>query len=290
MARLLGDLVARGTRSSVHAYGRGAVVKVPNPATPTGWILSEAQYTDAVRAAGAPAPRLLGIEQVSGRAASVWERVEGVSMWQHVVDQPSRSAELGRLLADVQLALFELVPPVLLPDQRDRLVSKIRWSAATVDPSMTRALDLLPARVGPPRLCHGDLHPSNVILGPDGPMLVDWFDASRGDAVADVARTSLTMLGAGAEAPRHLPGSDRRTLAALTRAYLSQLRVALQIGNDLLARWQAIEAVARIAEGVPRSALLEVWRRFERANGAAPAVHAPAPEGEQRAPVQVAAS
>jgi aminoglycoside phosphotransferase (APT) family kinase protein len=276
MVRPLGDLVARGTRSSVHAYGRGAVVKVPDPATPTSWIHFEAQYAEAARAAGAPAPRLLGIEQISGRAASVWERVEGASMWQHVIDQPRRSAELGRLLADVQLALFELVPPPTLPNQRDRLVSKIRWSAATVDASLARALDLLPARVAPPRVCHGDLHPSNVLLGHDGPTLVDWFDASRGDPVGDVARTCLTLLGDGASAPRHLPGSDRRTLAVLTGAYLARLRGSLEIGHDLLARWQAIEAVARMAEGVPRSALLEVWRQFERADRERPAAQSAA--------------
>jgi aminoglycoside phosphotransferase (APT) family kinase protein len=287
MVRPLGDLVARGTRSSVHAYGRGAVVKVPDPATPTSWIYSEAKYTEAVRAAGAPAPRLLGIEQISGRAASVWERVEGTSMWQHVVDRPRRSAELGRLLADVQLALFELVPPATLPSQRDRLVSKIRWSAATVDASLARALDLLPPRAGPPRVCHGDLHPSNVILSRGGPMLVDWFDASRGDSIADVARTSLTLLGDGAAAPRHLPGSDGRTLAVLTGAYLSRLRAPLAIGHDLLARWQAIEAVARIAEGVPRATLLDVWRRFEQTDGSALDA---APDGDERPAVQPAVS
>jgi aminoglycoside phosphotransferase (APT) family kinase protein len=270
VTRLLGELVARGTRSSIHAYGRGAVAKVPHPSTPVGWIHFEARYADAARAAGAPVPRLLGIEQMSGRAASVWERAEGTSMWQRVIDQPKLSAEVGRLLADVQLALFELVPPVTLPSQRDRLVSKIRRSAATVDPSLARALDLLPAPAGEPRLCHGDLHPSNVILGDDGPVIVDWFDASRGDPIADVARTFLTLLGDGEGAPRHLPGSDRRTLAALTDAYLSRLRASLEIRQDVLARWEAIQAVARMAEGVPRDALFEVWRRFERANGSAP--------------------
>ena len=262
MHRLPGELVARGTRSSVHAYGRGAVIKIPDPSTPAGWIHSEARYTEAVRAVGAPAPRLLGIEQVSGRASSVWERVEGTSMWQHVIDRPDLSAEFGRQLADVQLALFDLVPPVTLPNQRDRLVSKIR-SAAASDASLAAALDLLPAQAGPPRLCHGDLHPSNVILARDGPMIVDWFDASRGDPVADVARTALTLLGEGANTPPHLPGSDRGTLGVLTEAYLARLRAPLAIGDEPFARWLAINAVARIAEGVPRAALLEVWTRFE---------------------------
>jgi len=289
VTRLLGDLVARGTRSSIHAYGRGAVVKVPHPSTPTGWIHFEAQYAEAARAAGAPVPRLLGIEQMSGRAASVWERVEGTSMWQHVIDQPKLSAELGRLLADIQCALLDLVPPVTVPNQRDRLVSKIRWSAATIDASLARALELLPTQVGRPRLCHGDLHPSNVILRDQGPMIVDWFDASRGDPIADVARTFLTLLGDGTRGPRHLPGSDGPTLAALTEGYLSQLRGPLEIADDLLARWEAIQAAARMAEGVPRGALFEVWTRYVRTHDSAHAVP-PGSDAEPPPAVQAAAN
>jgi aminoglycoside phosphotransferase (APT) family kinase protein len=267
--RLLGDVVARGSRSVVHAYGRGAVVKVPKPSTPAGWIRAEAEYVEAVRAVGAPAPALLGMDEVFGRPASVWERVDGPSLWQQVVDRPDRGAEVGRTLAEVQLALFELVPPVTLPDQRDRLISKIRWSGANLDRSLVVALELLPARTGPSRLCHGDLHPSNVIVSEDGPVLVDWFDASRGDRVADVARSLLTLLGDGAATPRHLPGSDRRTLAVLTQAYLSRLQESLDVPPGLLERWQAINAAARLAEGVSPEPLLEVWRRFEWTRGGA---------------------
>jgi Ser/Thr protein kinase RdoA (MazF antagonist) len=274
---LLGDVVARGSRSVVHAYGRGAVVKVPKPATPASWIEAEAEYAEAARAVGAPAPSLLGMEQIFGRPASVWERVNGPSLWRQVVDHPDRSANVGRRLAEVQLVLFELVPPVTLPDQRDRLIAKIRRSAADVDASLARALDLLPARTGTPRLCHGDLHPSNVILSRDGPVLVDWFDASRGDRVADIARSSVTLLAHGAKTPSHLPGSDRRTLAVLTEAYLSRLRESLDIAPGLLERWQAINAAARLAEGVPREPLLEVWSRFEREQG--PAAEAQAAAG-----------
>jgi hypothetical protein len=75
-ARLLGEVVARGSRSVVHAYDHGTVVKVPKPATPASWIRAEAKHVEAVRAAGAPAPVLLGVEEVFGRPATVWERVD----------------------------------------------------------------------------------------------------------------------------------------------------------------------------------------------------------------------
>jgi aminoglycoside phosphotransferase (APT) family kinase protein len=136
--------------------------------------------------------------------------------------------------------------------------------------------------VSPPRLCHGDLHPSNVILAADGPVIVDWFDASRGSPIADVARSSMTLLGDGGGGPRHLPGSDQPTLAALTAAYLARLSEPLGIDEQELARWEAIQAVARISEGVPSGALVEVWRQFERANGSAKRVRATL-DGEPRA-------
>ena len=260
MARSLGELVARGSRSTVYAWGRGAVAKVPDRSTPDDWIHFEALYTAAVREAGAPAPRLLGIEQVGGRAASIYERVHGPSMWEYLVDRPDRSVHYGRLLADLQVSLFALVPPVSLPSQRDRLTCKIRRAADAVDPSLDAALALLPEPTGSPRLCHGDLHPGNVILAPEGPVIIDWFDASRGDPVADVARTSLLLAPDRGGCPPHLPGADTATLATAADAYLDRVTSRLGIALDALRRWQEIEAVARIAEGVPPEPLLARWR------------------------------
>jgi Ser/Thr protein kinase RdoA (MazF antagonist) len=267
VTRLPGEIIARGTRSLVHSYGRGAVVKVPEPSTPDSWIRYEAQYAEAARAVGAPAPRLLGVERIAGRVASVWERIEGLSMWQQLVDRPDHSAALGRALADAQNELFGLVPPVTLPRQRDRLMSKIRRTVASVDASLGQALVLLPRDTGSARLCHGDLHPSNVILHDDGWVIVDWFDASRGDAVADVARSLLTLLSDGENPPRHLAGVDRAALGVLADAYLERMREHRDIDQELLARWQAVSAVARVAEGVSRTPLLEVWANYQRADG-----------------------
>jgi aminoglycoside phosphotransferase (APT) family kinase protein len=257
-----GDVVARGTRSLIHAYGRDAVIKIPNADTPESWIHFEAEYAEAARGSGAPVPRLLGMELIGGRAASVWERVRGPSLWHEIADRPERSARYGAQLADVHEELFSLVPPVTLPSQRDRFTTKIRLTAARIDRSHAEALDLLPAAHGPARLCHGDLHPSNIILSPRGPVIVDWFDASRGDPIADVARTWVILLADGADAPPHLPGADRATLERLTAAYLARLREHREIDDGLLARWEAVNAVARMAEGVRRDALLGVWTRF----------------------------
>jgi aminoglycoside phosphotransferase (APT) family kinase protein len=258
--------LATGSRSAVFAWGRNAVAKVPFAATPEAWIHFEALYTAAVHDAGAPAPRLMGIETVDGRAASIYERVQGRSMWEHMLEHPARVATHSRLLAELQAHLFALVPPVALPAQRDRLTCKIRSASAHVEPSLVAALEMLPP-LTPSRLCHGDLHPGNVIMASDGPVIIDWFDAARGSHVADIARTSLLMStrAHGPKGPGHLPGAEPDMLDRVRDSYLDAITDLVATDPDDVRRWEAVVAVARVAEGIAIDALLAIWRECRAA-------------------------
>jgi aminoglycoside phosphotransferase (APT) family kinase protein len=259
----LGEQLARGSRSAVFAWGRGAVAKVPFSSMPDQWIQFEARYTAAVHDAGAPAPRLLGIETVNGRAASIYERVDGRSMWDHMLQHPAELRVHSRLLAELQLQLFTLVPPVSVPAVRDRLSCKIRRAATMVDPTLAVALELIPAD-GSSRLCHGDLHPGNVIMSARGPILIDWFDVARGNPLGDIARTSLLMWARahGTHGPRHLPGSDPHLLDLVHDSYLDAVTDLFATDSTELRRWEAVAAVARVAEGVAIDALREIWSEW----------------------------
>ena len=58
----------------------------------------------------------------------------------------------------------------------------------------------LPNLFGPgTSLLHGDLHPGNILLTADGPVVIDWTNASIGPPGADLAVTWL-LIGA-AQAP-----------------------------------------------------------------------------------------
>lgn len=259
----LGAELARGSRSSVFQWGRDAVVKVPFASTPEAWIHFEARYTAAVHDAGAPAPRFLGIETINGRAASVYQRVHGRSMWEHMLERPGEVPVLSRVLAQLQADLRLLVPPVSLPALRDRLTCKIRRASARFDPTLIAALELVSSDAAS-RVCHGDLHPGNVIMSPDGLVLIDWFDAARGDQIADVARTSLLMWarGHGPGGPSHLPGADHQLLDLLRDSYLEAVTDLVAPALIDLRRWEAVVAVARVAEGVATEALLTIWNEW----------------------------
>jgi len=80
--------------------------------------------------------------------------------------------------------------------------------------------DLRPTfgRTGPDDvLVHGDLHPDNVLLSPAGPVVIDWANAGRGPAGADVADCWLLL--ASAEAP--VGPVMRAVVAVLRRRFLA---------------------------------------------------------------------
>ncbi len=262
----LGPVVAWGTRSTVHLYGRDAVAKVPLPTTPDSWIRHEALYTAAVRAAGTPAPEVLDLVSIDGRLAAVYERIQGPSMWQHLADRATTPTRVGTELAEIHLGVLSCSTPLTLPRQRDRLAGKIRRAARIAGAEIAGAAILLPDADTENRLCHGDLHPGNVIMSPDGPVIVDWFDACRGAALADVARTSL-LIGAGgatAHSVPHLPGATDEQLVEMHHAYIEAISATIDVGPGELDRWRRIEAAARLAEGLPGAELLAVWRSEAR--------------------------
>lgn len=252
----------------MHAWGNDAVAKVPGRETPDAWIEAEARFNAVVHAAGGPVPEFLGFDRHDGRPISVFRRVVGPSMWDLAATGTARAVAMGGELADVQHRLLDVPTPVALPAQADRLRAKIRLAVARVGDEIAAAADLVVE--GPTTLCHGDLHPGNVIVGDDGPIVVDWFDAARGDPVGDVARSRVLLADASLALTSGSGGGvvPAPLVAALTDAYVDRTRERFAIDEDVEAQWRAVMAVARIAEGVPTGPLLDVWRRW-RATGRA---------------------
>ena len=261
MTPSLGAPIARGSRSIVHRFGTDAVAKVPLPDTPEDWIRIEADYSAAVREAGAPVPEFLGFDEHDGRVISIYRRAFGTLMWDDVLGHPDRADEHARRLVELQDMLAALVPPIVLPAQVDRLRSKIRIAGWLADPALAGVLDAIPD-VGNVVLCHGDLHPRNVILTAGGPMVVDWFDASRGDVVGDVART--TILLEADSVTQHLAGAGSDLLTRLRAAYVAAAASTFGFDTDTLERWRVVASAARVAEGLPPEVVRGVVRQWVR--------------------------
>ena len=160
----IGPLLAKGRDADVFALGADRVVRrLRRPFD----LVPEAEVMEHVRRAGYPVPRVWRV----GPGEIVLDRVEGPTMADDVARRPWRAARHGRELGRLHGALHRISAPAALR----------------------------PHPEGGSAVLHLDLHPQNVILGPDGPVVIDWSNARRGPGAADVADVWVVLACLGRE-------------------------------------------------------------------------------------------
>lgn len=259
-----GELIARGNTSDVWRWSGTTVVKLLRPGIPPHWAWLEHQIVCRVREAGLPVPASDGIVEVDGRPGIVLEHVAGPSMWSRMKEHPYEVPRLVEELLDLQERILAAGPIEDLPGIDARLHRKIDEAVQLQEDDRAAAHRLLAELPTGSALCHGDMHPANVLGSSRGWVVVDWFDAGIGDPLADYARSALLMPPATAieSANRHLDGVTGDLLGRLHETYLASLARRGRIDLGPFAAWEAVLAVARMSEPVHTSGLHELWRRW----------------------------
>jgi len=191
-----GPLVGRGLTSDVFEWDAGRVLKLSFDWRARDKTELEFRISRAVHNSGYPCPAAHELVECNGRLGIVFDRVNGISMFEAVARKPWLLPSASRELADLHVKLHSLKAPFEIPSQREQFE---RWIAAAGDlsPQQLEAARNTLEKVQPSEtLCHGDFHPQNILYSSKGPVVIDWSTATRGNPIADVARSSRLFLGA----------------------------------------------------------------------------------------------
>ncbi|NND74802.1 MAG: aminoglycoside phosphotransferase family protein [Ilumatobacter sp.] len=258
------SLLARGNTSDVYAVGADAVVKVPRPGVPVHWTDVEAELASAAHDLGLPTPMVLDVIDVAGRRSIVFERVEGPSMAEELVASPQRCDEMARSMAAVQTDFHRAIAPDSMPTVADRVSEKIAGADELGVDERASASELLGGLDGGTSICHGDVHPGNILVGAQGLMVIDWFDAAAGPPIADIVRSSLLLRLAGRPpaVPSYLVDVPAATLERFHATYLQQMLPVLLDDPGVTLTWEVVRSVARLSEKLDAGAadLVAIWR------------------------------
>ena len=153
-------------------------------------VLNEAVNQARIEETGLNIPKVLEVTMIDGKWAIVSEYIKGKTLAQLMEDDGENKEKYIELLVDIQMNIHSKTAPLL-----NKLKDKMSRKIAETDFDATTRYDLHTRLEGMPKhnkVCHGDLHPSNVIIAEDGtPYVIDWAHATQGNASADVARTYL---------------------------------------------------------------------------------------------------
>jgi len=102
-------------------------------------------------------------------------------------------------------------------------------------------------------ICHGDLHPFNLLVEGDRVSVIDWTVALVADPAFDLAFTAMTMSLAPIDVPRSLRSPVRAAARAASRQFLRRYRVhapdaAASLEDDMLAWYTAVHCLRALVE------------------------------------------
>lgn len=101
-------------------------------------------------------------------------------------------------------------------------------------------------------LCHGDLHPLNILRAPRGNVVIDWSEAQYDDPHYDLAFTTLALDLIPTEMPRWVRPVVQREGRAMARRFLDRYREAsgAPIDDERLAWFRRLVALRAMMQGV----------------------------------------
>jgi len=165
-----GPLVASGRAADVYDIGDGRVLRRYREASST--IEYERRVMRFVAEQGVRVPTVfdLGPDHLADRDI-VMERIDGLTMLDDFEARPWKLFSHVRLLARIQREINALVAP--------------NWMITPTTAAATKRRD--------DSVMHLDLHPMNVMITDDGPVVIDWTNAAGGPAGFDAALTYVEM-------------------------------------------------------------------------------------------------
>ena len=251
----LGTPIAYGRTAEIYAWDEGQILKLFHDWFPRESIQYEARLAEVVHGSGLPVPAVGEMVTVNGRTGLIYERVAGVALFEVMPKRPWTIFHYGRRMAELHVAMHSKTIALEIPRQRQRLVEKIESAAALPDGLRGRILAALAKLPDGDQLCHGDFHPANVMATPQGEVIIDWIDATRGNPLADLARSSIIALGVAstAQTTRTL---DKLFVRLFHAIYLRRYLALRPEGRGEYGRWLPIVAAARLSENIPE---LEAW-------------------------------
>ena len=125
----------------------------------------------------------------------VWiliDHIHGPNYLEWMLQHPTALNKLIALFVQEQHEIHMHKTPEL-PSIKELLWSKIQGCAEIPQDSKDLLLKKLKKQPEGEHLCHLDFHPENIVVSLDGPLVIDWADAGKGNYLADVAMTSVLL-------------------------------------------------------------------------------------------------
>ncbi|MFW9779323.1 MAG: phosphotransferase family protein [Candidatus Heimdallarchaeota archaeon] len=253
--------LAVGRTAEVFPWEENQILKLFLEGMSSDWVEYELNVSKLVETVGLQVPKVFKRVEVNGRHGIVYEHIKGSSMLRTMQSNLWKLKSYARQLAELHISIHD-VRISELPSLKEKLESKILSQGRLTLGEKQEIVRILQDLPDDNRLCHGDFHPDNIILTTNGPFIIDWLDATRGNPLADIARTNLLLKIAVPPTGWMVRFLIRVFQSRFQKYYQRHYFQISDQNQEQLKHWQLPVAAARLVDNIPeeRPQLLDLIR------------------------------
>ncbi len=240
----IGELLGIGNTARVYRWGKTEVIKIFYDQSSA---MNEAKNAEIINNLKLRSPNYSGLVEFEGKIGIVYERIDGPTMLWHIEPTKRSISYNAKLMANLQYEIHN-VENKMLPNLKLEITNKVNNSQEISNHEKQIIINMLNSLPDGNTICHYDFHPDNIIISPNGPIIIDWLNLLVGNQEADVTRTSMMIQSHSLppNAPSWLFHGEFREF--FNKEYLTEYIKLTDMNDGFLERWMIPTLAARIDE------------------------------------------
>ena len=187
-----GDVIGKGREAEVIYWGNNRVLKLFNKNFPSDIVDYRFKVDTLVGKIFPNCPKAFEKIEENGRFGIVYEYIDGVILTEFMGRKIKTVGKAIKMLAEVHVDMHKCELHDLIP-QKNTFKLAINQTNLLDDEQKKEIIKYIEKLPDGNTICHGDLHPENILVSKNKLYVIDWSNASSGNPLGDVARTFYTL-------------------------------------------------------------------------------------------------
>lgn len=246
-------LLAQGGQAEIYEFEQEKVIRVLRNKEDEEYLKVEMYIMKSLKERNKPVPKVYDFLKIEDRPSVIMEKLEGDTMLTDIRKNPLKLLKNAEKLAKLHIEVTDSSEGLQILSVNDRakhLISKAEKLDDNLKEFIFNILSELP-RVN--HICHGDFHPGNIIIAEGNHYIIDWFGATSGDKLSDIAHTYLILRNT----PK-IPGvnSFQNFIIGISGNVISQRYIKTceklcSFDWNKFSKWMVVRAAERVFYGMP---------------------------------------
>jgi uncharacterized protein (TIGR02172 family) len=182
--------IGQGRTADIFENKDNKIIKLYKLGFPQDAINQEYLISKFVYSLGIQTPEPFEIIQLDDRQGIIYRRILGNTLLNIISKSPWLINKHSRTLAALHYKLHSNDADRVLRQQKKVLGNNIQGAPFLSEAEKSKIMDYLEQLPEGNKLCHGDFHPDNVLIGEDS-WIIDWMTGTSDNPAGDVARSVI---------------------------------------------------------------------------------------------------